>query len=66
MRSFGTTAGATAECAGVVVASAKSVSVDAVFFLLELFATFAKAVCNFCWSCFCKTAFVGAIVGIFG
>ena len=41
MRSFGTTAGATAECAGVVVASAKSVSVDAVFVSVG-------AVCNFC------------------
>ena len=41
MRSSGTTAGATAECAGVDVASAKSVSADAVF-------ASAGAVCNFC------------------
>ena len=59
MRSSGTTAGATAECAGAVAASAKSVSADAVF-------VSAGAVCNFCWSCFCKTAFAGATVGIFG
>ena len=59
MRSSGTTAGATAECAGVVAAFAKSVSTDAVF-------ASAGVVCNFCWSCFCKIAFAGATVGIFG
>ena len=41
MRSSGTTTGATTECAGVVAASAKSVSANAVF-------ASAGAVCNFC------------------
>ena len=59
MRSSGTTVGATAECVGVIAAFAKSVSADAVF-------ASAGAVCNFYWSCFYKTAFAGATVGIFG